>query len=459
MTEQTPKNAREAAVLALLAVEQGAFSELAIAKYGEAANLSPRDMALAAKLVYGTLQNRYLCDFYIAAYSSLRLKKIQPSVRLVLETAVYQIVFLDKIPDSAAVNESVALLRRLRLGGKAAAGFVNGVLRSIVREKERLPVLNCATKEEYYSKQYSHPLWMVEAFVRQFGREQTKAFLAENNRTAPVCLRINALKTTPEEVQRVLTEMGVAFAPHPAMENLLLCGSAGSVLASPLFSKGYVTVQDGASMTAVEALSPAPGEFVLDCCASPGGKSFYMSERMKNTGKILACDILERKLEPIRQGALRLGVTNLETRRMDATVPEESLFSAADCVLCDVPCSALGIIRKKPEIRYKTEEALAKLPETQRNILNNAARYVKPGGTLVYSTCTVLERENLAVVRSFLKENREFCLKPFVSRAAGPTPGYITLLPNLHNTDGFFVAKLERMDYDGKNRNQDLDNG
>ena len=256
---------------------------------------------------------------------------------------------------------------------------------------------------------------------------------------------MNLLKTSREKVLDELRAGGLRCAGHEKIENLILC-EGGNVTALPAFERGEITVQDGAGIVCVDALAPRPGERVLDLCAAPGGKTCYIAEKMNNRGHVIAGDLYDHKLERIRAAADRLNLNIIETRLADAAVPQPELDASADRVLCDVPCSGLGVIRKKPEIRWKDEQGLLGLPEIQSAILETAARYVKPGGILVYSTCTILRRENLDVVEKFLKNRSDFTLSPFSHPATGEnSEGHVTLLPHLHQTDGFFIAKLRRM--------------
>ena len=442
-----PKNARETALFALQAMEtKGLYSDQALNQFADAANLDSRERGLAARLLYGVLQNRYLCDFYIRSYSKIRLKKIQALILLLLELAVYQIVFMDRIPNNAAVNESLELMKCFGKANPRTIGFANGILRSIVRDVDQLPTLNEKTKAEYYSIRYSHSLWMVQRWMEQFGAKVTQEILQAGNEIPPICLRVNLEKGDPETVQKQLQEEGVSAHVHPHIANLILCPEGLSIAKHPLFLNGTVTVQDGASMTAVDVLAPQKDSLVLDCCAAPGGKSFYIAEKLQNTGKVISCDIYSEKLKKIQQGSQRLGLSNLETRLQDASKPVAEWIETADFVLCDVPCSGLGIIRKKPEIRYKSDEELAGLPEIQFQILRNAAQYVKKGGTLVYSTCTILQRENQDVIQQFLKETPEFRLCSFETPITGEcSQGFFTFLPGKYETDGFFIAKLSKI--------------
>ena len=446
MIKKKPANARETAAFALFAMaEDGAWSDGALHHFQSRAGLADRDAALAARLLYGTLQNRRMCDFYLSKYSKVRLSRLAPRVLDILRMAVYQLTMLDRIPAHAAVAESVNMIRRYCHADERTVGFANGVLRSIARDQEadKLPRLDCPDKESYYALQYSHPEWFVRKLSEQFGQKEAGHIVQANNTAPPASVRVNQLKLTAEAAAEQLAQDGFDVQPHSAMPNILLC-SGGEIAAHPLFADGCITVQDAASAACVEVLDPQPGARVIDCCAAPGGKTFYMAERMGNRGEIIACDIYEHKLGLIRTGAERLGLTNIIPRRADGCICQSDLLESADFVLCDVPCSGLGIIRKKPEIRFKTDESIAGLPATQSAILENCSGYVRKGGVLVYSTCTVLQRENEDVIRDFLAKNPAFKLEAFTHPVCGGTDGYITLLPHLHQTDGFFIAKLRR---------------
>lgn len=441
-----PRSARQAAAQALFAVqEQGAWSEEALHRQLDAAALHGRDAALAARLTYGTLQNYAMCDFYLAHYVKGGLHKLEPRVHTLLRMGVYQLTMLARIPDHAAVGETVALVRRYAKGGARAAGLANGVLRAVARDQQAdtLPRPDCPDKESYYALRYSQPEWFIRQLSARFGWKQAGQIAAANNEPAPLSVRVNRRKLPPEEAAERLRQDGFAVQPHPAMPHILLC-TGGDIARHPLFTSGGVTVQDAASAACVEVLDPVPGSFVVDCCAAPGGKSFYIAERMDDQGAVLSCDIYPHKLQTIAQGAARLGLGSIRTRLADGRAAQEDLTGKADFVLCDAPCSGFGILRKKPEIRFKTDAQTAGLPGTQAAILQNAAQYVRPGGTLVYSTCTVLERENEGVVRAFLQHSPAFALEPFGHPVCGRTEGMVTLLPHLHHTDGFFIAKLRR---------------
>lgn len=445
MIKKRPATPREVAAFTLFSMaEDAAWSDGALHEYLSRARLDGRDAALATRLTYGVLQNRALCDFYLAAFSSVRLRKIAPRVLDCLRMGVYQLTMMERIPAHAAVGETVGLIEKYAHAAPRTVGFANGVLRALARAAEQgaLPVLNCPDKESYYALRYSHPEWLVRALSAQFGQKLTGQLCAANNETAPLSLRV--CRGTRADAVAALEQAGFAPRPHPAIAEIILC-AGGDIASLPLFLDGVVTVQDGAGAVCVDVLAPQAGALVIDCCAAPGGKSFAIAARMQDRGRVVSCDIHAHKLEKIAQGAARLGLGNIETRLADATKPQQELIGLADFVLCDVPCSGMGIIRKKPEIRYKPEEELAGLPALQRAILDNCAQYVKPGGTLVYSTCTVLRRENEDVVRGFLQARTDFAAEAFTHPVCGArADGMVTLLPPVHDTDGFFIAKLRR---------------
>lgn len=441
-----PNGARGAAALVLLAVwEQGRRSDQALDETVRQMKLDARDRALCAQLVYGVLQNRLLLDYDLAPCLSRPLEKVDGKVRIALELGAYQLLFLDKIPPSAAVNESVTLVKRWGMG--SAAGFVNGVLRTLLRRRDRLPPL---PEEEadfvaHWSLKTSHPNWLVERLCRQYGREETRQILLSHAVQPPVTVRVNRLKTDRDAAMEEMRRLGLEVRAHPALPNCVQLPRLGELLTSPPFTGGKVTVQDAASVLCVDILDPKPGQTVIDCCAAPGGKSCYIGEKMDNRGALWACDLHPNKVARIDRAAARLGITVLHSAVRDAAVCWSPWLDEAEAVLCDAPCSGLGVIGKKPEIRYKDPAQIGRLPAIQQKILDNVCRYVKPGGTLVYSTCTILQEENQQVVEQFLARHGAFALCPFDTPLTGPVPGgMVQLLPHRHGTDGFFVAKMRR---------------
>lgn len=430
-------SARGAALQALERCRrQGAWSDEVLSAITGSASMDRRDAALAQQLCIGVLQNRSLCDFYIDVFSSTRSAKMEPKLLDILRISVYSLLFLDRIPDRAVVHEAVELCKRCGLA--RAAGLANAVLRRIAENRDALPVPPGEGTAEYLSVQYSHPKWIVDAFLQRLGYAETEALLRIDNSAAPVTVQVNTLKSSVDELIAVGAQL------HPWLPDCVILPPGGAGLDFVRQGKAYV--QDPAAKLAVLAADPLPGYSVLDACAAPGGKSFAAGIQMHGNGRILACDLHEKKLGRIKDGAERLGLHLIETRAMDARKAENTLAETFDLVIADVPCSGLGVIRKKPDIRDKTEAEIRALPEIQSEILASLAACVKPGGVLMYSTCTLLRAENEDVCERFLSENKAFAVEPFT--LPGPVgtseSGMLTLWPHLHETDGFFLCKMRK---------------
>ena len=439
-------DAREAAMLALNACQrQGGWSDGALKKQLAAAELSGRDAALATQLCFGVLQNQMLLDFYLSKFSNIPLKRMEGKVVQTLRLGAYQMLFLTRIPHSAAVNSAVTLVKT-HCKNPRAAGMVNGILRSMERSLQNMPVFPQGDPVAYLSTLYSHPEWLVKEFILSLGEEETAQLLAADNSQPPTAVMVNTTRTTAEELKTMLEDDHVEAEPHPWLENCLLLHRTGDLERLEAFQQGLFYVQDPASRLAVLAAGAKPGMKVLDCCAAPGGKSFAAAIAMENQGEIVSCDLHPHKKKLIQAGADRLGLTIISPKTADGKVFRPEWENAFDLVLVDAPCSGLGVIRKKPDIRYKDPAPLADLPAVQLDILRNAARYVRPGGTLMYSTCTLLYRENGEVVETFLAENKAYKAEAFtLPGPVGPVQsGSVTLWPHRHGTDGFFISKMRR---------------
>lgn len=436
------ETARSAALHALERCRSnGAWSGAAIDSEIKKAALDGRDGALAAALCLGVLENKTLCDFYISAYCSVKLNRIEPGVLDILRLGVCQILFMDKIPDSAAVNESVSLARQEKLD--RAAGLINAVLRRVAENKNALPEIPGRGSGEYLSLRYSHPRWLADRLIAEKGYDFAEAFFRANNSRPRLDVQINTLKISEKDYLSALAD-----TEYSLFEGLNGCFQTdkGSPADLPGFGEGLIYVQDMAARMTCEIAGGEKGMNVLDCCAAPGGKSFSTAVRMGGEGHILSCDIHEKKLALIQSGAARLGIGMIDTRCMDASVFDPELENAFDLVIADVPCSGMGVIRKKPEIRDKRAEDIARLPEVQSRILRNVCRYVRPGGVLVYSTCTVLDNENSGVAEQFLREHSEFAAEDFTVGPVRSQNGMHTFWPHVEGTDGFFAAKFRRKD-------------
>lgn len=421
----------------------GAWADAALKAQLGRDGLSGADAALCSRMVYGVLQNRMLLDHYIGAYCSQRPDHLQPPLLDILRLGAYQILFLDKVPDSAAVNESVELAKQCKRG--QAAGLVNAVLRKLSRNKQALPPVPEGDAEKALSIRYSHPKWLVKRLLALLGRKEAEAFLALDNGVAPLTVQANPLKTTPEALAARLAEEGVSVRAHAWVPGCLELSGTGDLAALPAFREGLFLVQDPAARLVSLAAGIRPGQRVLDVCAAPGGKSFSAAFAMEDRGEVLACDLHENKLVRIREGAARLGLTSVQTEAADGREARPAWREAFDTVLVDAPCSGLGIIRKKPDARYKRPDDLLALPVVQTAILDSAATCVRPGGVLVYSTCTILPEENEQVTAAFLAEHPDFFKDPFsLPEPVGKTDGAVTLWPQRHATDGFYICRMVR---------------
>ena len=439
-------DAREVALLSLNACQrQGGWSDNILKKQLSQAGLDSRDGALATQLCYGVLQNQLLLDFYLSKFSNLPLKRMEGKVVQALRLGAYQMLFLTKIPHSAAVNRSVEMTRT-HCKNPRAPGMVNGILRSLERNLDNLPTIPQTDPVSYLSVLYSTPEWLVKEFLLTLGEGETAKLLAANNTRPPITAMVNTVKTTPDALMEQLKEERVEAQPHPWLEDCLILSKTGDLEQLKAFQEGLFYIQDPASRLAVQAAGAKPGMRVLDCCAAPGGKSFAAAIAMENQGEVISCDLHPHKKKLIQAGADRLGLSMVKPMTADGKMFRPEWEEAFDMVLVDAPCSGLGVIRKKPDIRYKDPEPLAGLPEIQKAILDNAQRYVRPGGVLLYSTCTVLCRENEQVAEDFLARHPDFKGEDFTLPGAIGTSegGMITLWPHRHGTDGFFICKLRK---------------
>lgn len=430
-------------MLTLAACErQGAWSDGCLKRILREQKLDRRDAALATRICFGVMQNKLLIDWYLAAFCHGKLERLDVNVLCNLRAAVYQFLFLDKVPASAAVNEAVGLTRK-HCRNPRAAGMVNGILRTMLRQGE-LPELKGYDKVETLSLKHSHPRWLVEEFEAALGLDGAQALLEADNQSPLTAAQVNTLRTDARQLYEELRAEGAEAEPHPWLAGCLLLAGTGNLEQLTAFQEGKFYVQDAAARLVVTASGVRPGNRVLDCCAAPGGKSFAAAIAMENRGEILSCDIHPHKIKLLEAGRDRLGLSVIQPCLQSASAVREEWLDSFDVVMTDVPCSGLGIIRKKPDIRYKDPEPLKGLPRVQRSILDNCCRYVRPGGTLLYSTCTLLRRENEDVVDGFLEEHPQFRLEPFELPRWGVQPGTITFWPHIHKTDGFFMARLRR---------------
>ena len=431
--------ARETALNALIACRKnGAWSNGVLKEYCTRDRLDARDAALASRLCYGVLQNRSKLDFYLKQLLTGRIKDLHPAVHDILHLGLYQIYEMDKIPASAAVNESVALAKKYCRKLRNASGLVNAVLRNAVRTKGTLK------EPASYTDKYSHPQKLIDLLKSYVGGPRLEPMLIANNAIAPTVVQVNTCRITALELTQRLEGESVNAQPHPWLHDCLVLTETGNLEQLPSFQEGLFYVQDAAAKLSVLCAQIPAGAAVLDCCAAPGGKSFAAA--IAGAGSVTSCDIHGHKIPLIQSGAARLGLSQITAMEQDASVFCPRWENAMDVVIADVPCSGYGIIRKKPDIRYKDPETMTSLPALQLEILKNQASYVRPGGLLLYSTCTLVRAENEGVVEAFLKENSDFYTEPLPLPEVFPknTSGMLALVPGEYDTDGFFICRLRR---------------
>ena len=444
------KSARQIAVQALVKVNQdGGYSNLVLDNELSKSELLPRDKAFCTTLFYGVLERRITLDILLQSYCRQPLKKLMPQVRELLHIAAYQILYMDSVPSSAAVNETVELARKMKCAH--ATAFLNGVLRNFLRDGGSLDkILPDKTLEPllYLSIYYSVPQWLVDLWANDYGIERCEGILSASVNRPPLYLRVNSQKNTPELLAEALRKKGMEVLVREDIGNCLEVKKTGEIDYPVLYKRGHFTVQDISSQLCVQAVSAVAGMRCLDVCAAPGGKSFTLAQEMCDEGELLAVDLHEFKTKLITDGAKRLGLKCIRAQAGDALVYDET-HGQFDAVLCDVPCSGLGIIRRKPEIRYKNPEEQKDLPEIQYKILETSSKYVKEGGRLIYSTCTLSRAENDEVVSRFLRNHTEFAkapLPPRIKELTGAEENWkVTLLPEKLNSDGFFFATMQRL--------------
>lgn len=442
-------NPREVAADALYDIrENSAYNNMTLRKYLRQNGAMPRvDRAFVTECVNGTLRNIIYIDYVINLFSKIRTEKMKPFILSIMRISVYQIFFMDRVPDSAVCSEAVKLVKKRGLA--PLSGFVNGTLRNISRNKNNIE-LPGSDSPEYISVKYSYPLWIVKMWLARYSRDTVEAICSAGNNAPDVCLSANTLKTTVHGLKEELEKNGINVRKGVYLDNALHIRGSSDLAETEAFKNGMFHVQDESSMLAVSVLNPQPGDTVLDVCAAPGGKSFLAAEKMNNTGKIVSCDVHRHKIELIEQTAARLGIDIIETRIRDASEKHDDEAEKYDRVIVDAPCSGLGLIRKKPDIKInKTGNDIDSLTELQKKIIDSSAECVKPGGTLVYSTCTICKKENELNLK-YILERGDFeavdikqylpdSLKEFAS------DGYIQLLPGINDTDGFFISAVRKV--------------
>lgn len=439
-------NSRELAFKTLYDIERNKnYSNISINKNFKNVNISDQEKGLATELIYGIIENKYYLNYIIDKLSKIKSKKMSTYVKISLWLGIYQILFLDSIKDHAAVNESVNLIKKY---DKKSSGFVNAILRNVLRQKDSIMEIKDKDINDELSIKYSYNPWIVEKWIKDFGQEFTEDLLDANAEKPNLYIRTNTLKISRDELIGKLAKEGIKCTKVNGIDEAIMVQNLKNIEGNELFKLGYFTIQDISSMLVGKIANPEKDSKVLDICSAPGGKTTHVATIMENTGQVIARDVFDHKLKLIKSTVNRLGLTNVSIENRDALKLDDNSIDKFDYVLADVPCSGLGIIRRKPEIKFKEGSELSGLPDIQSKILNNASKYVKENGTLIYSTCTIHDEENIDVVEQFLKENKNFELVPIENiniDLDNQEKGYIKIYPNIHGMDGFFIAKLKRI--------------
>ncbi len=428
---------------------KGGFSNITIQKY-LMDERDPRKQNFIRELVYGVLENDLYLEYIISKASKVRMNRIHKSILIILKMGIYQIMKMDSVPSSAAVNESVKLAKKH--GNKGSIGYVNGMLRNISRNIEDFKKVDIKDPGKRISIEESHPKWMVDRWIGEFGLEFTEELARANNKTPSLNITVNTLKTSRDELKIKLEKRGLEVDKAAYSQDTLIIRNPFRVSQVKEFLDGEFIIQDESSSLVAQLMDPKPGSLVLDLCSAPGGKAVHMAQKMENRGKIIARDIHPHKLNLIQDTSKRLGLDIIQTELHDALELDKKYIGAADYVLVDAPCSGLGLIRRKPEIKLnKKSEDIDSLSLLQGEILDRAKEYLKPGGILIYSTCTLGGQENLEIIDSFLRENENFrpvSMEGDLKNSENIDTleeGYVELFPHIHGTDGFFIAKMEKI--------------
>lgn len=445
---------RSLALQVLTAVEQeGAYSNLLLGGALQKSGLSGPDAGLATELVYGTIQRLNTIDFLLEPFVTKGMAKLAPWVRNLLRLSFYQLYYLDRIPPHAVVNEAVNLAKKR--GHQGISGMVNGVLRNVLRRKEELKLPEGLSSVQRIALEHSHPEWLVARWLEQYGEPTTEAICRANNEPPSISIRVNRAKTSRDDMLRLLKEQGLSAVPSKLAQDGIIVEGGGNMALTPWYREGLISVQDESSMLVAEALNPEAGMSVLDCCAAPGGKTCHIAEMMQGSGRVMANDIHPHKAKLVEDQANRLGLTNIDISTADASKLGERLEqNSFDRILLDAPCSGLGVIRRKPDLKWaKTAGDIAEIAGIQRTLLDTAGDLLKPGGLLVYSTCTIEPRENVEMVSDFLSRHPEFEVatdkppgwetEPLVAASTRGSIG-LQILPQDAHSDGFYIARLRK---------------
>ncbi|WP_375547034.1 16S rRNA (cytosine(967)-C(5))-methyltransferase RsmB [Paenibacillus sp.] len=429
--------------------ENKAYSNLQLNSALQRASLSSQDAALATELVYGTVSRLNTLDYFLERFVAKGIKKLQPWVRNLLRLSLYQMMYLDRIPPHAVVNEAVNLAKRR--GHQGISGMVNGVLRNVLRHREELVLPDDLSPAERIALEHSHPQWLVERWIRQYGESTTEAICRANNEPPSVSVRVNTTMITREEMLAEMKKAGFEAAPSALSSEGILVYGGGNMALTEWYRDGQISIQDESSMLVGGTVGPAPGMRVLDCCAAPGGKTSHMAELMEDQGEIIANDLHEHKQKLIAEQAERLGLASIHTVSGNAMeLVQKYPAGSFDRILLDAPCSGLGVIRRKPDLKWtKTAGDIGEIASLQRELLDSVSSLLRIGGILVYSTCTIDPEENEGTVRHFLETHPGFGYPEDSSgewdklhSAAGGVG--VQILPQDYHSDGFYIARLQR---------------
>ena len=433
-------NTRTLAVRALLRVAEGGFSNIVLDALLSGAHIEHRDKAFVSALFYGVLERRITLDKILKKYSRTPLDELEPAVLECLRIGFYQLIYMNSVPDMAAANETVEAVKQL--GCEKAAGFVNGIMRSFIRDGKKFD-FSRMDKFGRLSAEYSAPIWLCKKWCNEYGDEKTETALRESLGSVPIFARVNTTKITPEKLLSTLEEEGIKAVLIDEIPGAIRIYSAAPQ-STKAYKNGLFHVQDISSQLCAKAVGAQKGERVLDVCAAPGGKTFTVAQLMENEGEIVACDLHPKRAGLVKNGAERLGLSIVSAMANDATVYNEKMGNF-ERILCDVPCSGLGVIRRKPEIRFKDPAEIAALPKIQYKIASTSAKYLKDGGTMIYSTCTLSKEENEQVVKRLMEEDGLLPEKLPEELLKYSKDGFsVTLMPGEINSDGFYFAKLRK---------------
>jgi 16S rRNA (cytosine967-C5)-methyltransferase len=425
----------------------GKYANIGLKENLRGETFSDRDLAFITQLVYGTLERQITLDYFLKKFATF--KRVNPWIMNILRLGAYQIIYLDRVPDSAACNEAVKLCKKYGLF--ALQGFVNGILRNLSRNKDKLVLPDeKLSVSENLSLQYSYPKWLIEKWIGDYGIQLTEDIVKPTDMGDAISIRVNTMKTSAADLKEILRDSGITVEDGYHLNEALRIINTGDIESNPLYRNGYFTIQGESSMLDAHVVDPQPGETILDACSAPGGKAIHMAELMKGQGRVVAWDVHEHRVDLIKRNISRMGARIVQPTVNDAAILKEEYIDSFDRVLIDAPCSGFGIIHKKPDIKLKADPAaLKEMARLQSRILNTCSNYVKPGGILVYSTCTINPQENEDMIKCLLEERQDFQLEdpsPFMpdSLKSALKDGMIQLIPSRHLTDGFFIARLRR---------------